>query len=87
MPKKKSPYGKNSVEQVLASEATSYVIVAGSDFLNVKGKMAFDKQTAIRYYKSFFKELITQLYSGRKRQSNHAKYILSNYRIESLRIH
>jgi hypothetical protein len=84
---KKSPYGEYPPEQIFAFEATTYIIIAGTDAFNVKGKYFFDKKSAARFYNKLLVELTDQKTNGNPRQQKHAHRVLQNLRVQPLRIH
>lgn len=84
---KKSPFGVYTPEEVFASEAVSYVIVAGSDLFEAKGKWVFDKKGAARHYNKILNELMYQIQVGTKKEKVNAHRVLRNLRIEPLRLH
>lgn len=87
MPKKKSPFVGYTEEEILASEAVSFVVIAGYNVFNNGKQFVFDKATAIRYYNKILKEATRQLIEGNRSEKKNARNILRNLRVEPLRIH
>lgn len=85
--KKKSPFGEYSVEDIFASEAVSFIIIAGSDLFDIDGEWLFDERTAVRYHGKILKEVMEQTRTGSKKQKANAMRVLRNLRVERLRIH
>ena len=87
MPKKRSPFIGYTPEQVFASEAVCYVVIAGVDLFDYKGTFVFDRKSAIRHFNKIRIEMLKVMQFGTKRQKKNAKLILDNLKVEPLRIH
>lgn len=87
MAKKKEPFVNYTVEEVLAAEACSFVVIAGSDVFDSKGRWVFDKNGAIRQHNKILREVMRIINTGTKAQQKNAKRVLDTLRIEPLRIH
>lgn len=89
MAKKKvstSPFRGYSVEEVLESEACSYVIQVGSDLFEKDGMLVFSKKNAITHYNRILKQVYGYLDSGTRKEKESAKRVLMNLRVLPLRI-
>ena len=82
----KSPFRGFSIEEVLASEAVSYVIQVGSDFFHHEGMMVFSKKTAITYYNRVLAQVVEAMHKGDKKERQHAHRVMLNLKILPLRI-
>lgn len=84
--KQKSPFVSFSIEEVMASEAISYVIQVGSDFYCHDGRMVFSKKTAVTFYNKILEQVVHAMNNGDKKQKEHANRVLRNLKILPLRI-
>lgn len=87
MPKEKSPFINYTVEEVLASEAVTYVIQVGSDIFNVNGRWVFNKKSAAIYYNKILRQLLDEMANGTDKQKRNAKRVFLSFKILPLRIH
>lgn len=87
MAKDKNPFVGHTIEEIVAHEATTYIIQIGKDLFNVRGKWLFDKKKAEFYYKKAMKALIFQIRNGEKQDRKDAARLLANLKILPLRIH
>lgn len=84
---KKSPFIGYSSEQVMAIEATTYVLQVGSEIFNTNGKWVFTKKSAYIYYNKILRELLDQLRNGNNKQRKNAERVLQGLKVLPLRIH
>jgi len=87
MPKKKSPFINYTVDEVMASEASTFVIQVGSDVFHVNGRWVFNKRSAVVYYNKILRTILDQMHNGTKRERKDAKRVLQNFKILPLRLH
>jgi hypothetical protein len=87
MPKKKNVFRTYTPEEVFASEAISYVVIAGGDVFEHKGSIVFDRKSAIKHYNKIRVDMLTIIQSGTKRDRKKARIVLDNLRVEPLRVH
>ena len=87
MNKEKNPFVSYTIEEIFASEATTYVIQVGADLFGVKGRRIFTKVSAVRYYNKILKELCDQLKNGDAAQKENAKRVLADLKVLPLRVH
>lgn len=86
--KEKSPYGKHSVEDVMATEAGRYYIQLGDDmFESETGKMAFDRDRAEYFFNQIREGLDNLKANGTESEKEEAVWVLGNLRMIPLRIH
>lgn len=83
----KGPFRSYTSEQILASEAVTYVVVVGIEFYNVDGNYFFSKSVAVRHCNKIFRHLLGELHSGTRKEQKNARRVLNNLRVERLRIH
>lgn len=82
----KSPFLGFTTEEVLASEACSFVIQVGSDFFVHDGMMVFSQKSAVTYYNKILVQVIDVMNNGNKKQKEHAQRVLWGLKILPLRI-
>jgi hypothetical protein len=87
MPKEKSPFVGYTTEEVLASEAVTYIIQVGSDIFEARGTWFFTKKTARIHYGKILRAVLEQLNRGTKKEKEDAKRVLNNLKILPLRLH
>lgn len=83
----KNPFVNYTIEEILASEASAYVIVVGSDFYMANGQWAFSRASAVRHYNKILAELMRQWAHGTKKEQKNAMRVMRNFRIDPLRFH
>ncbi len=87
MPKEKNPFITYTVEEVMASEASAYVIQVGSEVFSVNGKWIFNKKSARIYYGKILRDILDQMQNGNKKERNNAQKVLENFKVLPLRLH
>lgn len=86
MPSEKSPFRGFTVQEVLAVEATSYVIQVGADFFSNNGHFAFSKRSAAIFHGKILRDLQYVMKNGSKKEKVAAEECLKTLRIVPLRI-
>lgn len=84
--KKRSPYGKYSVQDVMKAEMGRYVIQVGDDLFSYNGKTAFSKDRAERYYYQIWDGLEDMFKNGNKKERADAYKCLIRLQMFPLRI-
>lgn len=85
--KKKSPFRNYTVEEVMASEAVTFIIQVGSDIYRTNNDCFFNKKSAIRHYNKILRVLLEQIHTGTKKERKNAKRVVENLKILPLRLH
>lgn len=85
--KKDSPFRNYSVADILATEATTYFIVAGNDVFAPEGRFNYTWLGAVRMYNKLLAGLVYNLKHGSEEEMAEAKMLLENLRIERLMVH
>lgn len=83
----KNPFVNYTTEEVLASEAVTYIIQVGTELFNINGRWVFSKKSAAIYHNKILRELSMQLNSGNKRDRDRAQKALAGLKILPLRVH
>lgn len=83
----KSPYGQYSVEDIIATEAGTYVIQVGDDLFSYNGKMGFTLDRAEKFYNNIFNGLNEMKVSGNEVEKEDAIKCLLLLKMYPLRIH
>lgn len=83
----KKAFGNYTAEQIFASEAVTYVVIAGMSVFERNGNCFFTKGIANRNCKKLYAELIKQYFHGNKKERKSAERLLWSLRVEPLRIH
>lgn len=87
MPKEKNPFIGYTTEEIMASEAVTYVIQVGSDVFNSNGNWFFNKKSAQIHYGKILRMLLAQLNGGTKKERENAQRVLNSFKVLPLRIH
>lgn len=85
--KKKSPFGKYTLEQVAQAEATNFVILLGHDLFSFEGKYTFVKEDAEAYQEQILGGLMDILQNGSEKEMEEAEVCLLNLKILPFRLH
>lgn len=84
----KNPYGKHSVEDIVAAESGFYYIQLGGDiFMSEEGKMAFDKERADYFFSEIWNGLLHMKENGTKTEKDDAVQCFLTLKVFPLRIH
>jgi hypothetical protein len=83
----KSPYGRFSLEDIVAIEAGHYFIQVGSDIFCYNEKEVFTRDRAEMFYDSIFKDLTAMKEKGDEVAQADAKACLFYLRIHKMRVH
>lgn len=82
-----SPFRSYSVNEILATESSNYMIQVGFELLNIGGNFLFNKKSAVTHYNKILREILNQLKNGNKKQQANAERMLSNFKIIPFRLH